>query len=147
LMLDAIETIPSIRDFLRGKRNRNISKRIYARRIDLLQALFATVKDLARQMGVQAIYVDKYSNTKWVREEVSKLPSDSYHISEVIKPFKNDLIEAIIRKTLDTPVVDVTEEIQARNISLMDQQLRPNYKEVGVLMGRRKDYFIAIRGI
>jgi len=147
LMLDAIETIPSIRDFLRGKRNRNISRRIYARRLDLLQALFTTVKDLARQMGVQAIYVDKYSNTKWVRAEVSKLPSDSYHISDVIKPFKHDLIEAVIRKILNTPAVDVAEEVQARNIGLMDQQLRPNYKEVGVLMGRRKDYFIAMRGI
>ncbi len=147
LMLDAIETIPSIRDFLRGKRNRNISRRIYARRMDLLQALFTTVKDLARQMGVEAIYVDKYSNTKWVREAVGKLPSDSYHISDVNKPFKNDLIEAVIRRTLNTQAADVVEEIQARNISLMDQQLRPNYKEVGVLMGRRKDYFIAIRGI
>ncbi|MCP3954548.1 MAG: hypothetical protein GY697_20370 [Desulfobacterales bacterium] len=147
LMLDAIETIPSIRDFLRGKKNRNISRSIYARRIDILQALFAVVKDLAGQMGVQAVYVDKYSNTKWVREEVGKLPSDSYHINDVIKPFKNDLIEAVIRKILKTSSTDVAEEIQARNISLMDQQLRPNYKEVGVLMGRRKDYFIAVRGI
>ncbi len=147
LMLDAIETIPSIRDYLRGKRNRNISESIYARRKELLQALFDAVKKLAEQMGVQAIYVDKYSNTKWVREEVGRLPADSYHVSEVVKPFQNDLIGAVIRKILNHPPVDVVEEIQARNINLMDQQLRPNYKEVGVLMGRRKDYFIAIRGI
>lgn len=147
LMLDAIETIPSIRDFLRGKKNRNISRSIYARRIELLRALFATVEDLAGRMGVQAVYVDKYSNTKWVREEVNKLPSDSYHISDVIKPFKNDLIKAVINRILKETAVNVAEEIQARNISLMDQQLRPNYKEVGVLMGRRKDYYIAVRGI
>ena len=148
LMLDAIETIPSIRDFLRGKKNRNISRPIYARRLELLQALFETVKALAEQMGVEAIYVDKYSNTKWVREEVGKLPADSYHISDVIKPFQNRLIEAVIRKVLGgTAAVNVVEEIQARNNSLMDQQLRPNYKEVGVLMGRRKDYFLAVRGI
>ena len=147
LMLDAIETIPSIRDTLRGKKNRNISEHIYARRIELLQALFDVVKDLAGRMGVQAVYVDKYSNTKWVREEVGRLPADSYHISEVTKPFENDLIAAVIKRTLNTLPVDVVEEIQACNIGLMDQQLRPNYKEVGVLMGRRKNYFIAIRGI
>lgn len=147
LMLDAIETIPSIRDFLRGKPNRNISKSVYARRKELLQTLFKTVKELAEQMGVEAVYVDKYSNTKWVRAEVNKLPADSYHIEDVIKPFKNSLIEAVIHSITGAPVEDVLEEIQARNISLMDQQLRPNYKEVGVLMGRRKDYFIAMRGI
>jgi len=147
LMLDAIETIPSIRDFLRGKPNRNISKSVYARRKELLQTLFATVRELAEQMGVDAVYVDKYSNTKWVRAEVNKLPADSYHIKDVVKPFKNSLIEAVIQSITGTPVEDVREEIQARNISLMDQQLRPNYKEVGVLMGRRKDYFIAVRGI
>ena len=147
LMLDAIETIPSIRDYLRGKKNQNISKHIYARRLDILQALFDAVKALADDMGVQAVYVDKYSNTKWVREEVGRLPSDSYHISEVIKPFQNDLIAAVIERILNEPPADVVEEIQARNIGLMDQQLRPNYKEVGVLTGRRKDYFIAIRGI
>lgn len=147
LMLDAIETIPSIRDFLRGKPNRNISRPIYARRKELLKALFTTVKKLAAQMGVEAVYVDKYSNTKWVRAEVGKLPADSYHIRDVIKPFKNSPIEAVIHSITGAPVEDVWEEIQARNISLMDQQLRPNYKEVGVLMGRRKDYFIAMRGI
>jgi len=147
LMLDAIETIPSIRDFLRGKPNRNISKTVYARRKELLQTLFATVRELAEQMGVEAVYVDKYSNTKWVRAEVNKLPADSYHIKDVVKPFKNSLIEAVIQSITGASVEDVWEEIQARNISLMDQQLRPNYKEVGVLMGRRKDYFIAVRGI
>ena len=147
LMLDAIETIPSIRDYLRGKPNRNISKSVYARRKDLLQALFATVKALAESMGVEAVYVDKYSNTKWVRSEVGKLPADSYHIREVIKPFKNNLINSVIYSATGAPAEDVREEIQARNISLMDQQLRPNYKEVGVLMGRREDYFIAMRGI
>ena len=147
LMLDAIETIPSIRDFLRGKPNRNISKSVYARRKELLQALFNTVKGLAEDMGVEAVYVDKYSNTKWVRAEVGKLPADSYHIGEVIKPFRNKLIKAVIQSVTGAPGEDVWEEIQARNISLMDQQLRPNYKEVGVLMGRRKDYFIAMRGI
>jgi hypothetical protein len=147
LMLDAIETIPSIRDFLRGRRNRNISRKIYTRRLDILQALFGAVKDLAGRMGVEAVYVDKYSNTKWVRAEVNKLPADSYHVSDVIKPFNNDLITAVVRKILNASVGEVKEEIQARNISLMDQQLRPNYKEVGVLMGRRKDYFLAVRGI
>lgn len=147
LMLDAIETIPSIRDFLRGRRNRNISQSIYARRHDLLQALFDTVRELARRMGVQAVYVDRYSNTRWVREAVARLPADSYHVSDVVKPFKNELVAAGIRKILDTSAGGVTAEVQARNISLMDQQLRPNYKEVGVLMGRRKDYFIAVRGI
>ena len=147
LMLDAIETIPSIRDFLRGKPNRNISRSIYDRREEILQTLFKAVKDLARQMGVQAVYVDKYSNTKWVRRAVGRLPSDSYHISDVVKPFGNEIIARIIRRQLNTPTAEAVEEIQARNISLMDQQLRPNYKEVGVLMGRRKDYFIAVRGI
>jgi hypothetical protein len=147
LMLDAIETIPSVRDYLRGKRNRNISQSIYAHRRELLQTLFTTVKEIAVQMEVEAVYVDKYSNTKWVRAEVGKLPADSYHINEVVKPFDNSLIEAVIRTTTGLPSNDVVEEIQARNISLMDQQLRPNYKEVGVLMGRRKNYFIAMRGI
>ncbi len=147
LMLDAIETIPSIRDFLRGKPNRNKSEQIYARREELLQALFAAVEKLALKIGVSAVYVDKYSNTRWVRAAVGQLPADSYHTSEVIKPFENNLIAAVVQKILKVEQKDVLEEIQARNIGLMDQQLRPNYKEVGVLMGRRKNYFIAVRGI
>ena len=43
-------------------------------------------------MGVDAVYVDKFSNANWVRRIVEALPAVSYHVTEVQKPFGDELI-------------------------------------------------------
>lgn len=147
LMIDAIETIPSLRDYVRGEINRNKSEKLYKRRFEILETLFSHVKSLADRMGIESVYVDKYSNTKWVRAEVDKLPSDSYHISDVDKPYQTGAIADVIKNLIGEAPVEIYEEIQAANVTLMDQYLQANHKEIGVLRGRRDDYSIAIRGI
>lgn len=147
LMIDAIETVPALRDYVRGRVNENISKEHYARRNELLEALFEKAREIARRMDVDAVYIDKYSNTRWVRTLVNRLPSDSYNVREVIKPYGSRVIESILRTFVGETGPAVTEEVQARNLKLMDQQLKYGYKEIGVLSGRRKNYYIPVRGI
>jgi hypothetical protein len=147
LMVDAIETIPSVRDVVRGRPNPNRSEKIYARRTEVLEELFTIARRLARAMGIEAVYVDKYSNTRWVRSAVDQLPSDSYHVADVVKPCGNAIIAAVVADLAGEAPATVKEEIQAGNLTLMDQYLQANHKEVGVLAGRREDYSIAIRGI
>jgi hypothetical protein len=147
LALDAIEVVPTLRDQFGNRSNIFISERLHERRIELVGALFDVVRKLGRRMGAEAVYVDKFSNCGWVREVIDELPSVSYSVRRVLKPFGVSAVQKLIEEILgkeyapDLPVA----EVQALNIALMDQGLRAGYKEVGVLDGESDDW-VAVRG-
>ena len=101
-----------------------------------MAALVRTVFEIADRMGTECVIAEPFSNTEWVRRYFESLPGFFVHVSDIEKPFG---IEAIVRavgreageKCRQFPV-----EIQVFNTELMDQGLRPNFKEIAVLRGK-----------
>jgi hypothetical protein len=147
LMLDAVEVVPQLRGLRNGRPNPTLNREMFEVRKELLEALFEEVRVIAAKMGLETIFVEKFSNARWVRAQIDRLPSDSYHMEDVYKPFGTQLIEENIRRlTGCSTATDVEVEIQAVNLRLMDQQMRPGFKEVAVLHGQRKDWRLSLRG-
>jgi hypothetical protein len=146
LSIDAIEVVPKLRDRIRGHTNPNLSSRLFRLRRDILDTIFKTATELAGRMGVDAVYVDKFSNANWVREIVDTLPTAFYHVSEVEKPFGDEPIRRVTRDWLDMGDPEVCSEVQALNLHLMDQGLRFGYKEVAILFGDLSPSASPIRG-
>jgi hypothetical protein len=154
LALDAVEVLPKIRDTVRrmehnesvDRQNKHLSRGLFERRQEMIDELFCTVIDIGRRMNVNRIFVDKYSNARWVREVVDRLPEEHYHISSIQKPFGleplNYLCDRWLGQRIDHPVT----EIQAGNLLLMDQGLRPGYKSAGVLFGSARSSGVPVRG-
>ncbi|MDA1014668.1 MAG: hypothetical protein O3A00_09485 [Planctomycetota bacterium] len=63
-----------------------------------MDRLFATVRDIALRMGVETVLADQYSNAKWIRVEVSALPTEYYHVRDVEKPFGLASIQAMVEE-------------------------------------------------
>jgi hypothetical protein len=147
LMLDAIEVVPKLRDKKDGSENPDLDSSMYERREELMDCLFTTCKNLARRMGLEVVYVDMFSNAKWVRDAIERLPTDSYHVRDVTKPYSTSIIENFVRKLLSKKKIGkVVEEVQAMNLKLMHQHMEAGVKEVGVLMGRRSEWRLEISG-
>jgi hypothetical protein len=146
LSIDAIEVVPKLRDYIRGQPNPNLSSRLFCLRRDLIDALFERTTELAERMGTDAVYVDKFSNASWVREIVDALPTVTYHVSEVEKPFGDKPIRRAVRDWLGLSDSEVCGEVQALNLHLMDQGLRFGYKEVAVLFGELPSTLSPVRG-
>lgn len=149
LMIDAIEVVPKLRRFVRGRENEYFDQQLFDNISgDLLKALFEKCEELGEMMGVEAIYVEMFSNAKWVNKELSRLPSDSYNIfKDVCIPFGTGVIERNIELAQHVYPRDVIFEVQAVNCNLMEQYTKINYKEIAVLKGRRECWNLKIRGI
>lgn len=149
LMIDAIEVVPKLRRFVRGRENEYFDQQLFdSISGDLLQALFEKCEELAEMMGVEAIYVEMYSNARWVNRKLSQLPSDSYNIfNDVCIPFGTGVIEKNIELLQNDYPRNVVFEVQAVNCNLMEQYTKVNYKEIAVLKGRREFWNLKIRGI
>jgi hypothetical protein len=146
LMLDAIEVVPQLRERKDGTPNPDMDTALHEQRFALLRKLFEVCENLATGMGLEAIYVEKFSNAKWVRDEIDKLPDDGYHIAEVQKPFGTGIIAENVRYFTGAEPGPLKEEIQARNPWLMHRALKRAHKDVGVLRGRRSNWRLEIAG-
>lgn len=146
LMLDAIEVVPHLRERKDGRPNADLDAHLYENRFALLGRLFEICGDIASRMALDTIYVEKFSNAKWVRDEIERLPDDSYHIDDVEKLYGDAIVAANIRRFTDADPGEISEEIQAKNPWLMHRQMRRNYKDVAVLRGRREGWSLRISG-
>lgn len=149
LMIDAIEVVPKLRQFVRGRENEYFDHQLFDKVSDsLLDTLFEKCEELGEMMGVEAIYIEMFSNAQWVNRLLSQMPNDSYNIfKDICIPFGTEVVEKNIELIQNYNPKDVTFEVQAVNCNLMEQYTKSNYKEIAVLKGRRKCWNLHIRGI
>ncbi|KUO75838.1 MAG: hypothetical protein APF81_05240 [Desulfosporosinus sp. BRH_c37] len=152
LMIDAIEVVPKLREYLRGNRNLDYDNKLYDMSKPLLleklwEALITKCKSLAILIGAESVYVEMFSNSEWIRGKIASLDTDSYYVNEVIVPFGEKPISANIVNFSDVKSENVLFEVQAKNLTLMEQQVRYGCKEVGVLVGRRENWRLNVKGI
>ena len=163
LMVDAIETIPALRREAFARRGGTTGADGEAQRFNEAfyrenaePAFFLLMERcvaLGREMGVDAVYADMFSNAVWVRELLEKnYPQDSYHVANVEVPFSNYEVDDNICLIGEGIGLSATArppkmEIQALNCGLMHQGARPNHKIVAVLYGLRPDWSRKIQAI
>ncbi|CAH2602467.1 conserved protein of unknown function [Rhodovastum atsumiense] len=144
-MVDAIEAVPELRELKDGSENPMRDRALYEVKDALLDTLLQVCTDLARRMGVEVVYVERFSNARWVRARLEVMPSDSYDVWDVEKPYETRIVEATIARVLGLKATTPRQEIQARNTRLMHQDLAENHKEVTLLAGPRSARRLRVR--
>lgn len=139
LNVDAIETTARMR-------RDNAERDLPLSRAELLELSLQRVLTIAEAMGIEQVTCEPYSNTVWVREQLSRLPSRTYHVSEYRSLYEDAFVTDLAESLLGMRI-EVRSEIQALNLRLMDQGLREGYREQKVLRGSIQSGVRAHRGI
>jgi hypothetical protein len=80
LAVDAVETTPVFREDTHVGRPDLLEKKEY-----IFARMVEGVRRLARTMGIEHIYAERFSNTAWVRQELEQFPEVYLHIGNVQK--------------------------------------------------------------
>ena len=96
--------------------------------------------------GIPVTVITDTPCAKAVWAVVDALPACGYHARQVVVPFGAEPVRALIGDLFGPEAArgPLVAEVQATNLALMDQGLRPGYKEVGLLDG--DDGALAVRG-
>jgi len=81
LSVDAIETVRGFRDDIEGYRKEDLLEQ----KNFIFNRVIEKVKNVGGKMGVDHIYAEKFSNTKWVREHFQAFPEIFFHVNNIIK--------------------------------------------------------------
>jgi len=80
LAIDAIETTPAFREDTHVGRPDLLEKKEY-----IFSRMVEEVEGLARTMGIDRVYAERFSNTAWVRRELQRFPEVYLHIGNIQK--------------------------------------------------------------
>lgn len=80
LAVDAIETTPAFREDTRVRQPELLEKKEY-----IFSRMVEEVEALARAMGIDRVYAERFSNTAWVRRELERFPEVYLHIANIQK--------------------------------------------------------------
>jgi len=81
LAIDAVEAVRAFRDDIKGFGRKDLLEK----KREIFQKILEKIGFIGSLMGIQDIYAEKFSNTKWVRNYLSKLPEIFLHIRNLIK--------------------------------------------------------------
>jgi hypothetical protein len=119
LAVDAIETGRAFRDDMEGFYREDLM----ARRETIFSAVLAQIRSIAWAMGIEDVYAEKFSNTPWVRLELSRLPEILINVHELIKLDEledvYELARELSREEGGEEVKHVFMELQMKNTSLL----------------------------
>jgi hypothetical protein len=80
LAVDAIETTPAFREDTHVGHPDLLEKKEY-----IFSRMVEEVEGLARTMGIDRVYAERFSNTAWVRRELERFPEVYLHIGNIQK--------------------------------------------------------------
>jgi hypothetical protein len=80
LAIDAIETTPAFREDTHVGHPDLLEKKEY-----IFSRMVEEVEGLARTMGIDRVYAERFSNTAWVRRELQRFPEVYLHIGNIQK--------------------------------------------------------------
>jgi len=118
LAIDAVETVRAFRDDLEEHRRGTLLENREA----IFTRVIEEIEQLANRMGIRQIYAEKFSNTKWVREQFESHKEIFLHVDSLIKL---DELEDVYCLSLElsrnmqlNPPGEIFMEIQMKNTSL-----------------------------
>jgi len=138
LGVDAIETVTEYRDWDK------LSPTKQSLALALLQALVAEVGVLAKRMGIERVYAEKFSNTDWIRREFSEsfpeifLPVNQIHKMDELE----DVFEcacALSKQFGYELPKSIFMEIQMKNTALFAESVYRDNKAFALLKGAKEE--------
>lgn len=119
LAVDAIETVKAIRDDMDSHAREDLLEQ----RSGIFDSLLAQILSIARHMGIQDVYAEKFSNTPWVRKAFAKLPEIFINVNHLIKLDELEDVYELARmlsyESGHGEVSDIFMELQMKNTSLL----------------------------
>jgi hypothetical protein len=137
LHIDAIETVPRIRDYRSATKmipNEEQDAALMERREEFLALIFDEVERIADQMGIELVTCDAFSNTHWVQTSVHRLLPNIYHIRDFDQLYNGEFTRDLAQHILGISV-NTRSEIQATNLSMTHPDLDLGYKRNYSLRG------------
>ncbi|MFB3818615.1 MAG: hypothetical protein ACE147_13210 [Candidatus Methylomirabilales bacterium] len=117
LAVDAIETAPAFREDTRLGR-----PSLLERKAELFREVLAEVVRLARAMGIEQVYAERFSNAAWVRRELEQLPEIYLRIGDIRKIDELEDVFELARRVCASaeaePPTSVFMELQMKNAFL-----------------------------
>jgi hypothetical protein len=119
LAIDAVETIRAFRDDLQeGSR-----KDLLENRKEIFHQVLQKIIHIGNDMGIDDIYAEKFSNTKWVRDKLNDLPEIFLHVDNLIKLDELEdvysLSQTLCQNDRMVSPQEIFMEIQMKNTSLL----------------------------
>ncbi len=81
LAVDAVETVRAFRDDLEGSGK----EALLGRKEYIFGEVMDKIGDIATRMGMEHVYAEKFSNTRWVREAFDRFPEIYLHVNHIVK--------------------------------------------------------------
>jgi hypothetical protein len=135
LAIDAIETTP----IFRSQDPHSEQLHLLENREVIFDATIHAVEAIADRMGIEHIYAEKFSNTKWIRDKLADFPEMYLYIDQVIKIDElEDVFEAgreLVATNGSAVFNHVFAEIQAKNTFLIPELFRNDVKSFAVIRG------------
>ena len=133
LAIDAIETVRNFRDDIDEGNKELLNQRKY-----IFLKVMEKIKEIARRMDIKYIYAEKFSNTKWVRDELSKMSEIFLHVNHIHKiDGLEDVFELV--KTLCKEQKEIFMEIQMKNTFLLPEFVFNDIKSFAIIEGKPSD--------
>ena len=119
LAVDAIETGRVFRDDLEG----HYREDLMVQREHIFRFVLEQIRLIAHAMGIHDVYAEKFSNTPWVRLELSQLPEILINVHQLIKLDELEDVYELIRmlgsEDGHDEIKQVFMELQMKNTSLL----------------------------
>lgn len=119
LAVDGIETVRSFRDDIQGFHRNDLMDN----KSLIVNEAIDRIKTLAGQMGIDHIYAERFSNTRWVREHLDSLPEIYLHVNNIIKLDELEDVFTLSQELCQDAGADIPGdifmEIQMKNTSLL----------------------------
>ncbi len=137
LAVDAIETVRALRDDMKG----HCQEDLLENRDRIFYQVIHEILRLAKDMGIERVYAEKFSNTPWVREAFQTFPEIFLHVNQIVKLDELEDVfcfsQELSRKAGRRAPTDVFMELQMKNTSLVPRLSKKieGVKSFAVLMG------------
>jgi len=121
LGMDAVETVRSFRD----DRKDEASARLLDHRESIFAHVIDRIREIGRGMGLAHIYAERFSNTGWVRDCLSRFPEIYLPIGSIIKIDELEdlfyLSRELCEDAQEPPPGEIFMEIQMKNTHLLPE--------------------------
>jgi hypothetical protein len=135
LAADAIETTPAFREDTTGA-----DPELLERKEAIFSQVVAEIRRLARAMGLEHVVAERFSNTRWVREELALFPEAYLPIGDVRKIDELEDVFALARR-----VCEAAGEAPPGGV-FMELQMKNTFLQAGVASVRGAKAFAVLAG-
>ena len=140
LAVDAFETVRAFRDDIQRYAHGELSKM----KDEIFQTTMDFILKLADRMNIERVFAERFSNTRWVRDALAKLPEVYFKIDSITKIDDLEDIMGLAQRLFinagKRPPISIFMEIQMLNTHLLPTTyLIKRAKQFAIIRGKMED--------